>query len=49
MSYFVSPYPRPSEGLLDGATEIIGGDPLQEPVMIDLSSNAEAEGKCITK
>lgn len=32
--------PALSPGLLDGATDIIGGDPLQEPVMLDLLSDA---------
>lgn len=40
MAIFVTPYPRKSNGLLDGATDLIGGDPLQEPVMIDLWSDA---------
>lgn len=32
---------RLSPGLLDGATDIIGGDPLQEPVITDYTVNAE--------
>jgi len=41
MNYFVTPYPRPSNGLLDGATDLIGGDPLQEPVITDYPVNAD--------
>ena len=41
MSAFVYPYPRPSNGLLDGATDFIGGDPLQEPFITDYPVNAD--------
>ena len=41
MSAFVYPYPRPSNGLLDGATDFLGGDPLQEPFITDYPVNAD--------